>query len=122
MDNHISFGDLVTFAWMDQLTPETREFALTMNRHLAQCEECQQKLEQLQQIRQQAETLREEKRKRDEAEQRVSANKGKVLPFLGREIREIQTITFCAADEAEKPQIHQTGVIHLEDPEEEKDS
>ncbi len=110
MDKHISFGDLVTFAWMEELTPETRELALRVNQHLIQCEECQTRLEQLQQIRQDAEELREKKRKRDEAERRMNAHSGRVLPFLGREI---QSIKFCAADQ-KRAEIQEEGVIHLE--------
>lgn len=90
MDKHISFGELVAFAWMDELTPEMRDLALKVNRHLIRCEGCQRRLEQMEQIRREAEELRDQQRKREEAKRRMDANSGRVLPFLGREIQAVK--------------------------------
>ncbi len=110
MDNHISFGDLVAFVWMEELTPGNRELALRVNQHLIKCEECQIRLEQLEQIRQDAAELKDKRRKRDNAKGRMNAYRGKILPFVGREM---QTIKFCAADH-KQVEIQEEGVIHLD--------
>jgi hypothetical protein len=113
MDQHISFGDLVTFVWMDALTPEMKQLALRVNAHLVGCPECQEKVTKLQQLHQEAQDLRQQKNLLLEANRRLAESQDRVIPFLRQQV---ETLEFSAANDQEF-RVAEEGVIHYPDEE-----